>query len=68
MTTAEIQELKEKVASVAWNENFHQLCERMGWKPEHSYAQEKFRSFQELAAQLNKFDTQTLALILGASE
>ena len=66
MTATSIQELKERVATVAWSEDFHQLCQRLGWNPEHNYAQEKFRSFQELAAQLNKFDAQTLAQILGA--
>ncbi|MCI0490791.1 MAG: hypothetical protein L0229_29715 [Blastocatellia bacterium] len=68
MTIQEIQQLKEKVSSLAWNENFYQLCRRMGWNPEHAYAQEKFKAFQELAAQLNKFDSETLALILGAEK
>ncbi len=68
MTIQDIQQLKEKVSSVAWNENFHQLCQRLGWNPKHAYAQEKFKAFQELAAQLNKFDTSTLAQIIGAQD
>jgi len=61
-----VKEFKEKIASAAWNQNIFQFCERAGFDPKSDYAQEKFQAFQELAALLNKFDSETLARVIGA--
>lgn len=63
MTTKEI---KQAIATAAWNMDIHKFCAALGFNRNDEYAQEKFLAFQSLAESLNKFDVSTLEKLLPA--
>lgn len=59
-----IKELQKRIATAAWNLNFHQFCERAGFDPRHRHAEEKWFQWRALADSLNAFDAETLKKII----
>lgn len=59
-----VRRFKELVSDAHWELSYVSFCKKLGWL-EDSYAQEKFKAFQDLNRTLNAFDAKTLAKLIG---
>lgn len=57
------QSFREGIEGFHWKTDFVKFCEIWGIEAD-DYADQKYRSFQELVERLNEFDTETLAKII----
>lgn len=66
ITAEQIKEVQKAINTASWKMDLWKFAEAVGHEAGHDWTKDKFKQFSELSRAFNRFDTETLTMIVNA--